>query len=1216
MRKITITQTWSTWILVCLCALTTVGHASELDILAGSARGLKPNVVMVMDTSDSLSGFATDANFGTSTLSNLTVCEAGDSNCRLSQFIASYTNQFSYLNTSSGFKQIKASVSSGELDTMNLNFVPKMDFINDLIREGVYQSHVRGGFNLSILAGAKNNDGLRSGSQPVRLAGSISPADASDNGAFVLFGFRDTESLSAVDALVNNIYAFTGHDQRSNSGLLQNRGNNNIWIEDGEFGVIESLHESAHLFSGQASPWQKSNWELLQDLQPHRNWIDASASGGNVNGPYLNQWNNVPLNCNTTNHTVIYADDTPAWDWQANTLVQNQIASLAPPVAPPSANSSATHDTSSSHTLLDEYVSFLATTDLSSTAVGPQYIHTHFMSFEGGSVTVTIPPPPDDEPPPPTGVACLDCSTGTLVVDPSCPGGWKESGRILYQDSVPLDCPFEGPGPCSCNGKGGETLHELVKTEPIETSGMKNITKKMIMLSNRYKGQDCLDIDDSGAVIMRETDSKCPKWQLDGGVFKSDITITGDPPPPPDDEPTPVVNASLDQSASSFYSSMVSNTDGVHVSISDYKTMTQAQGRVFDNIMSIHNAHTILTGYRITRPPSAANPLLLGNDVYVSFYNRENGWVGNIKHYKMVGGTIQDANDQPAFDTDGHLIPNSKDFWNNSGSADGDSVRKGGLASRLNPNAGNRFVQDGRSRIAINNAGLSPDLLNYALGKDDTGANANRLWDALNGEPVVFHYRRGNAGTISRLFTANNGGFLHAFDPTNGTESWAIMPKPLLANLANLKARTGDKIYGLDGGITLWHDDLNGDRDLLDASGSVDTDPASSSNRETLMVFATAHRGGSLIAAIDATDPNSPDPAWLVSDATSGFSGLGQTWAKPVLAHLEEGSNGDRRAVLIISGGYDSQYDDPSYRDTAAKGAGLYIVDALTGTKIWAAGQDGENVANMNYSFVSAARPYDTDADGTLDLFYAMDIMGQIFRCDIADLPSGATSLPSNSSIDCGLVIQLDKTKTRRFYSDLDSIVTTNKVGMLSNVALSVGSGNLTNPLEDPGYKDRFYVVFDDAISSATPTHANENEEILKDINTWASNPSPSAGVYGYYLELDRNEKVLSRASTHQYRLTFQSYSPTASPDCRKTPLDGRIYAFNILDASPASINRNAGLYQAVTVPTGLPQANLVHYNYDTTGKLDIEICAGGSNACLGLPQVDATQVSYMSDDE
>lgn len=1209
MRKITITQTWSTWILVCLCALTTVGHASELDILAGSARGLKPNVVMVMDTSDSLSGFATDANFGTSSLSNLTVCEAGASSCRLSQFIASYANQFSYLNTSSGFKQIKASVSSGELDTMNLNFVPKMDFINDLIREGVYQSHERGGFNLSILAGAKNNDGLRSGSQPVRLAGSISTADASDNGAFVLFGFRDTESLSAVDALVNNIYAFTGHDQRSNSGLLQNRGNNNIWIEDGEFGVIESLHESAHLFSGQASPWQKSNWGSLQDLQPHRNWIDASASGGNVNGPYLNQWNNVPLNCNTTNHTVIYADDTPAWDWQANTLVQNQIASLAPPVAPPSVSSSAKHDTAASHTLLDEYVSFLATTDLSSTAVGPQNIHTHFMSFEGGSVTVTIPPPPPP-PPPPTGSACLDCSTGTLVVDPSCPGGWTESARQLRQNNVGLDCQPDGAGPCSCGR--AEPFHELLPNG--STTGMNAIRSSWIMVANKNTGNYCLDVNGSSA-FTRPSDSSCPRWRITGGVLKADITITGNQPPPPP-PPPPVLNASRDQSASAFYSSMVSNTDGVHEPISDYKTMTQAQGRVFDNIVSIHDAQTILTGYRITRPPSAANPLLYGNDVYVSFYNRENGWVGNIKHYKLVGGTIQDANGQPAFDTDGHLNPNSKDFWNNSGSADGDSVRKGGLASRLNPNAGNRFVQDGGSRLTINNAGLSPDLLNYALGKDETGANANRLWDALNAEPVVFHYRRGNAGTISRLFTANNGGFLHAFDPTSGTESWAIMPKPLLANLANLKARTRDKTYGLDGGITLWHDDLNGDRDLLDASGGVDTDPASSSNRETLMAFATAHRGGSLIAAIDATDPNSPDPAWLVSDATSGFSGLGQTWAKPVLAHLEEGSNGDRRAVLIISGGYDPQYDDPSYRGTAAKGAGLYIVDALTGTKIWAAGQDGENVANMNYSFVSAARPYDTDADGTLDLFYAMDIMGQIFRCDIADLPSGATSLPSNSSIDCGLVIQLDKTKTRRFYSDLDSIVTTNKVGMLSNVALSVGSGNLTNPLEDPGYRDRFYVVFDDAISSATPTHANENEDILKDINTWASNPSPSAGVYGYYLELDRNEKVLSRASTHQYRLTFQSYSPTTSPDCRKTPLDGRIYAFNILDASPASINRNAGLYQAVTVPTGLPQANLVHYNYDTTGKLDIEICAGGSNACLGLPQVDATQVSYMSDDE
>jgi hypothetical protein len=87
------------------------------------------------------------------------------------------------------------------------------------------------------------------------------------------------------------------------------------------------------------------------------------------------------------------------------------------------------------------------------------------------------------------------------------------------------------------------------------------------------------------------------------------------------------------------------------------------------------------------------------------------------------------------------------------------------------------------------------------------------------------------------------------------------------------------------------------------------------------------------------------------------------------------------------------------------------------------------------------------------------------------------------------------------------------------------------------------------------------------------------------------------------------------SPTCDAAPLDGRIYALNLRTGEGAGSNTGSSLFYSVLIPTGLPQANKVHYNY-TGNKLDVEVCPGGGTDCLELPQVDATMVSYMTDDD
>jgi type IV pilus assembly protein PilY1 len=324
-------------------------------------------------------------------------------------------------------------------------------------------------------------------------------------------------------------------------------------------------------------------------------------------------------------------------------------------------------------------------------------------------------------------------------------------------------------------------------------------------------------------------------------------------------------------------------------------------------------------------------------------------------------------------------------------------------------------VQDGNSLNLLSASSLSSVHAAYLSGLDTNGNNVSRLWDSLHSEPVVFHYTR--TGTpVSRLFSANNGGFLHAFDADTGEEKWAVMPLPLASSprINDLMAQpSASKVYGLDGGISVWHHDIDGDNQV--------------DSGESVMVYATARRGGRLITAIDASDPDSPQGQWVITNSTSSdFNRLGETWAEPVLSKLEDGTSGDRRTVLLVAGGYDPQYDDPNFTGTAAQSHDIFIIDAVSGNKLWSLSDEGQ-VALQKHSFASAVRPYDIDADGTLDVFYALNVRGEVIRCDVGDLPAGSSigTVPNSSEITCGSVVALSTDQNRRFYSDLDTVVTT-----------------------------------------------------------------------------------------------------------------------------------------------------------------------------------------------
>eukprot|EP00487_Bulimina_marginata_P006576 TRINITY_DN26294_c0_g1_i1.p1 TRINITY_DN26294_c0_g1~~TRINITY_DN26294_c0_g1_i1.p1 ORF type:complete len:110 (+),score=13.49 TRINITY_DN26294_c0_g1_i1:534-863(+) len=82
--------------------------------------------------------------------------------------------------------------------------------------------------------------------------------------------------------------------------------------------------------------------------------------------------------------------------------------------------------------------------------------------------------------------------------------------------------------------------------------------------------------------------------------------------------------------------------------------------------------------------------------------------------------------------------------------------------------------------------------------------------DPLHSKPFVVNY-----GDKIHLIIGTNAGALHMFKDSGDTvdETWAFMPKEFFPNIKSLRrnSTSDDKVYGVDGKITSFIDDKDGD---------------------------------------------------------------------------------------------------------------------------------------------------------------------------------------------------------------------------------------------------------------------------------------------------------------------------------------------------------------------------------------------------------------------
>jgi len=623
------------------------------------------------------------------------------------------------------------------------------------------------------------------------------------------------------------------------------------------------------------------------------------------------------------------------------------------------------------------------------------------------------------------------------------------------------------------------------------------------------------------------------------------------------------VGFSLEGPGKEYLKLLASKGEGQFYEASKPAELNDALSDVIDSILSGSPS--------FTQPSIDLDPATFAHDdrTYFSLFapSSKSSWSGNLKGYFLDNTGLLDVygNTATVLDPENGLVfaNTAQSFW--SSTADGNDISTGGVSEGISNFTATPFNRN--LFTFINGPGSAPDYLSSAntdvtdIITDPRGpvaldwlANAP-IGDPLHTKPVSVNYGVDN----KVVFVMTNQGILHAFDAskptapsatpdlTGGNELFAFMPKELLKNIPQLyqPSRDTGHIYGLDGTITRWHNDLNGD-------GYVDA------GTETIKLIIGMRRGGNSYYSIDVTDPNNPELDWQISGDDADFPNLAQTWSRASLVRVIDA--GVEKDMLMFGGGYDAAVVDGTTAPTFASGNAIYFVDPADGS-------ERATVTNvdMNYSIPSDLTIIDTDRDGIVDRTYFGDLGGQVWRLDFDDIQNITVSKVADVNEFAGDHQPL-------FYAPSVSI---NRKDGERFLALSFGSGDRTQPMLNSS-DNWLYMIRDmhidlgapDAATFSTVYASNLYDASNNDIGSGNDSVKAAAEsaldtASGWKIALGTGEKSLSKITTYQgtlYATTFDP-NPTLTANGNADPCSistvGRLYMLNLLDGQPVELNSN-----------------------------------------------------------
>jgi type IV pilus assembly protein PilY1 len=570
---------------------------------------------------------------------------------------------------------------------------------------------------------------------------------------------------------------------------------------------------------------------------------------------------------------------------------------------------------------------------------------------------------------------------------------------------------------------------------------------------------------------------------------------------------------------------------------------------------------------------------------------------------------IVDKTGAKATNSDGSFSAGAISYWGNCTGgtcADAGQVDRGGVGQVLkdrNLSTSPRKLYSNltttsdltASGNAFNKTNLTPGLLgvagdterdklvDYIAGRDayddnDNGnTTENREWllgDIRHSKPAVVNYRPftlANESSCSEnksmIFVGTNDGMLHAFTDCDGQEAWTFLPDKVLPNLKEMAARPAMINYYVDASPIMMRYDANKD-------GTID--PAS----DKMVLIFGLRRGGNAYYALDVTSPLTPKLLWRFDAASSGFGHLGETWSDPQFAKVKIGTTS--KIVAFFGAGYDINEDGrfgatgsfpaaitqsqgsgnlTSTGTTAASsrptplGRGMYAIDvanlssgnvptlATSPAALWS--YTVSNNSAMQYAFPTDPSLVDSDGDGYIDMVYAGDTGGQLWRFNVKD---------TSTSNWGGEVIFTSAASSGRKFFYKPAVAVEGDIRLIA-----IGSGDREHPL-NTALVDRMYLIKDKGQTGAsnigegnlmdvtanelqgTGTSPDRQQELLTSLN--------SSSNYGWMIQLaSTGEKVLAPPLILNKVAYFTTYAPNttvAVDPCAPGNLGtSRLYALN-----------------------------------------------------------------------
>jgi hypothetical protein len=289
------------------------------------------------------------------------------------------------------------------------------------------------------------------------------------------------------------------------------------------------------------------------------------------------------------------------------------------------------------------------------------------------------------------------------------------------------------------------------------------------------------------------------------------------------------------------------------------------------------------------------------------------------------------------------------------------------------------------------------------------------------------------------------------------------------------------------------------------------------------------------------------------------FPDLGQTWSAPTVGRIQWKNSSnvtEDHYVAIFGGGLDAE------RKSAPKsGTYIYMVDVETGKVIYKQKVSG--------AVPSDPAVVDADSDGILDTIYIGTTAGFVYKIDMRTaVQLQPVVLATNKGIPAFATAQTVQRITDASWLPKAIFDTGGKpiyypptplfLPKLETAALVFGTGDREDLWNLNGVEGRFYVVVDDALTTAqnessyaqiTPTGATTSTDLLV-------NP-PAGKKKGWYLRLPANERVITKAFGLSGLLVFSSYEPqittstsTTGPVCGRTGTS-RAYTLYLNNGNP-----------------------------------------------------------------